>query len=81
MLNDTTRKVLTVLFNVYRDNPSFIDVFFISQRTLRTEAQVKEAVNELVKEGFVFWDRKANTFKVLYCREEAKPVAWRVRDT
>ncbi|WP_054029026.1 hypothetical protein [Bacillus sp. FJAT-28004] len=76
MLDDTARKVLTVLFNVYRYNPSNIDILYISQRSLRTEDQVKDAINELVKEGFVFWDRKENTFKVLYSREEAKPVVW-----
>ncbi|CAM4280342.1 hypothetical protein PAEN110709_06195 [Paenibacillus endophyticus] len=72
MLDDVTRKVLTVLWNVYRDDPSFIDVGYISQRAQRTEQQVKAAINELVKEGFVFWDRKANLFKVLYSREGLK---------
>ncbi|WP_054029202.1 hypothetical protein [Bacillus sp. FJAT-28004] len=74
MLDDTARKVLTVLFNVYRNNPSSIDILYISQLSLRTVDQVKDAINELVKEGFVLWDRKANAFKVLYNREAAKPV-------
>lgn len=79
MLDDRARKVLTVLFNVYRNNPSSIDILYISQRSLRTEDQVKEAINELVKEGFIFWDRNENTFKVLYSRAEAKPAALGVR--
>lgn len=77
MLDDTARKVLTVLWNVYRDKPSIIDIAYISQRAQRTDDQVKEAINELIKEEFVFWDRKANLFKVLYSREAAKPVLYR----
>ncbi|MGO4696609.1 hypothetical protein AB4Z50_20220 [Paenibacillus sp. 2TAB26] len=74
MLDDAARKVLTVMWNVYRNDPSIIDVYYLSQKAQRTEEQVKDAINELVKEGFVLWDRKANTFKVLYNREAAKPV-------
>ncbi|WP_028611090.1 hypothetical protein [Paenibacillus harenae] len=65
MLDDTTRKVLTVLWNTYRNEPCRIDISYISQRSQRKEEQVKEAVNQLVKEGFVLWDRKENSFRVM----------------
>lgn len=74
MLDDAARKVLTVMWNVYRNDSSIIDIDYLSQKTQRTEGQVKDAINILVKEGFVLWDRKANTFKVLYNREAAKSV-------
>ncbi|WP_054024958.1 hypothetical protein [Bacillus sp. FJAT-28004] len=74
MLDDAARKVLTVMWNVYRNDPSKIDVDIISRRAQRTEEQVKAAINKLVKEGFVLWDIKANAFNVLYNREAAKPV-------
>jgi hypothetical protein len=77
MLDDTTRKILTVIFNVYRDNPSIIDVAYISHKSQRTEDQVKESINILVKEGLILWDQQNNTFKVLYNRIENKPVVWR----
>jgi predicted transcriptional regulator len=72
VLDDTARKVLTVMWNVYRNDPSGIDTKYISQRSQRTEEQVKSAINHLVTEGFVLWDRKDNTFRVLYNREDAK---------
>ncbi len=79
MLDDVTRKILTVMWNINRDELSTIDVGYISHRSQRTEQQVKAAINELVKEGFVLWDRQTNMFKVLYSREDLKlkPITWR----
>ncbi|MBD2871411.1 hypothetical protein [Paenibacillus arenilitoris] len=73
MLDDTSRKVLTVLWNTYRNDPCRIDVGYVSQRSQRTEDQVKDAINLLVKEGFVLWDRKEHSFRVMYVRAEDKP--------
>ncbi len=77
MLDDVARKILIVMWNINRDELSTIDVGYISHRSQRTPQQVKDAINELVKEGFVLWDRQANMFKVLYSRESLKPAPWR----
>lgn len=77
MLDDAARKILTVMWNTYRNEPSKIDLPYLCQKSQRTEAQVKEAINLLVKEAYVIWDKAANTFRVIYNREEAKPATWR----
>lgn len=77
MLDDAARKVLTVMWNVYRNDPSKIDIADLSKKTQRSEAQIKEAINHLVKEDYVLWDKESNTFRVLYSREDSKPVKWR----
>lgn len=77
MLGDGERKVLTVLWNTNRNEPSKLDIPYLSKRSQRSESQIKEAINILVKEGYVLWDKAANTFRVIYNRDEAKPVMWR----
>jgi len=64
VLDDTSRKVFTVLWNTYRNDPFILDVGLISQRSQRTEEQVKAAVNELVKERYLFWVKEAGTFQL-----------------
>jgi len=39
-------------------------VELISQRSQRTEDQVKDAVNELVKERYLYWNKEAGTFQI-----------------
>lgn len=77
MLDDTTRKVLTVLWNTYRNEPCEIDIEYISQRSQRTSDQVKASINSLVKDEYVLWDRKENSFRVMYNRAESKLTQWR----
>lgn len=74
MLGDDARKILTVMWNTYRNDPSKIDLSYICQKSQRTIDQVKDAINLLVKEEYVLWDREANTFRVIYSREDSKPV-------
>ena len=76
MLDDVARKVLTILWNTYRNDPFTIDVAHISHRAQRTDGRVKIAINTLVKEGFVLWDRQSKNFRVLYNHEDAKPKRW-----
>lgn len=77
MLDDAARKVLTVMWNLYRNDPSIIVIADLCKKTQRNESQIKEAINHLVKEDYVLWDKQSNTFRVLYNREEAKPAKWR----
>lgn len=72
MLEDGARKVLTVLWNTYRNEAAEIDLPYLCQRSQRTERQVKEAVNLLVKEGYLIWDKASHKIRVLYHREEEK---------
>lgn len=76
MLDDNARKVLTVLWNTNRNDPSKLDMPYLCQKSQRSEVQIKEAINNLVKEGYVLWDRATNTFRVLYSREKEK-LQWR----
>lgn len=73
MLGDDARKILTVMWNTYRNDPSRIDLAYICLKSQRTVDQVKDAINLLVKEEYVLWDKGANTFRVIYSRESSKP--------
>ncbi|MDQ0063832.1 putative deacetylase [Paenibacillus harenae] len=77
MLSDNARKVLLVIWNDKRNAPFRMDpryLTFIRLRSQRTEAGIKVAVNELVKMGYLLWDKKENSFRVLYSREDEKPI-------
>lgn len=64
MLDDTTRKVLRILYNKYRFEEFKLDVSLIARYSMRSEDQVKAAVNELVKIGYVRWHKERNTFEL-----------------
>jgi DNA-binding MarR family transcriptional regulator len=77
MLDDNARKILMLLWHTIHHEPSMIDISYLCHRSQRNETQVKEAINLLVKEGYVLWDKGANTFRVIYTRESEKhPKAW-----
>lgn len=77
MLDDAARKIITVMWNTYRNDPSQINLAYLCQKSQRTEFQVKEVINLLVKEDYVIWDKATNTFRVIYNREDVKPIEWR----
>ena len=64
MRDDTTRKIYRILCNKWRSVEFKIDAALIARLSLRTEQQVKDSVNWLVKEGYLKWDRLTNTFKI-----------------
>lgn len=64
MLDDTQRKVYKIIGNKYRYEWFTIDVALLTRLSMRTEQQVKDAVNYLVKEGYLQWDKKENMFRV-----------------
>jgi len=64
MLDDTTRKVYKIIGNKYRYEWFAIDLAILVRLSMRTEQQVKDAVNFLVREGYLQWDRKDNKFRV-----------------
>jgi len=65
VLDDTSRKVLRVLFSLNFFNPQSIDINKLVRLSGRTEQQVKDAVNSLVSERYVEWDKQNNMFKVM----------------
>lgn len=65
MLDDTSRKVLRVLFSNHFFHEFELDIDFVVRRSMRSEQQVKDAINKLVSEQFVKWNKKDNTFKVI----------------
>lgn len=73
MLDDNARKVLIVLWNTFQHEPFIINLTYLCQRSQRSETQIKDAINLLVKEGYVLWDKNANTFRVIYSREHLNP--------
>jgi len=64
VLDDTTRKVYRIIGNKYRYEWFTLDVALIARHAMRTEQQVKDAVNKLVKDGYLKWDKKENRFMV-----------------
>jgi len=64
MLDDTSRKVLRILFNHYHFEEFTLDVALVARLSLRTEQQVKDGINTLVKEGNIVWYKEHNTFKL-----------------
>jgi len=65
MLGDTSRKVLRMLFSLNFFNPQKVDINQLVRLSGRTERQVKNAVNSLVSERYVEWDKQNNMIKVL----------------
>jgi len=64
VFDDTTRKIHRILYNRHRFEEFYIDTSLIARLSLRTEQQVKDSINSLVKEGYLKWDKKTNTFKI-----------------
>lgn len=62
MLDDTSRKVLRILFNLYRFNEFTIDVELLARYAMRTPKQIKTAVNALVKDKYLLWDKEQGLF-------------------
>jgi uncharacterized NAD(P)/FAD-binding protein YdhS len=52
-LEDTPRKILRVLYNLYQQNWVRPDIAWISQISLRSEERVREAIKALRATGFV----------------------------
>lgn len=52
MLDDTSRKILRILFNT-RYVPSISE---LSRRSGRSQGRIKMALRVLAVEGFIFWD-------------------------
>lgn len=64
MLDDTTRKVYRILYNRNSHFEFNIDVSKLARLSMRTEQQVKDAVNWLVKERYINWDKEKGVFKI-----------------
>lgn len=64
MLDDTSRKVLRILFNMYRFSEFTIDVKQLAHYAMRTERQIKNAVNTLVKDKYLLWNKEQRLFMI-----------------
>lgn len=64
MLDDTTRKVYRVLYNIHRNEWFALELGVITRLSMRSEQQVKDSVNWLVREGYLKWDKSNNMFMV-----------------
>lgn len=58
MLSDTDRKVLRILFNIYRNNWSRPDLDQLCRLSGRPPQQVRAAVKTLIQERYVELDRQ-----------------------
>jgi hypothetical protein len=72
VLDDTTRKVLRVLFNRKGNEWFRIEVEEIERYAMRTEKQVKASINELVRQAYVEWNKSDRLMRVLKSTEDAK---------
>jgi len=66
MFDDTTRKIYRILYNKHQFDEFYINVVQLARVSLRTEKQVKESVNWLVRESYINWNKQTNTFKFPY---------------
>jgi len=64
MLDDTSRKVLRILFNLYRFNEFTIDVELLARYAMRTEIQIKNSINTLVKDKYLLWDKVKGLYMI-----------------
>jgi hypothetical protein len=80
MLDDTARKILTVLWNTKRHNPFRIDIKRLKRLSRREIPQIKDAINLLVKEEYLLWDKVNNSFKIQYASPDEKPKPWKWLD-
>jgi hypothetical protein len=56
--------VLRILYNLYRFSEFQIEVKQLAQYAMRTENQIKDAINTLVKDKYIFWDKDKNEFMI-----------------
>lgn len=64
MLDDTSRKVLRILFNLYRGEIFYLDVELISRYSFRSEERVKDAVKKLIELEYLGWNETRNRYKI-----------------
>ncbi|MGO4371969.1 hypothetical protein AB4Z21_14490 [Paenibacillus sp. MCAF20] len=72
MLSDDARKVLAVLWSLNRYGEFKVDMKELRRKSQRTEPQVRDALNELYKEGYLLWDKLNGIFRLLYSSELEK---------
>jgi|GEM_PF-3349469 len=64
MLDDTSRKVLRILFNLYRGDIFYLDIELISRYSNRSEERVKAAVKKLIELEYLGWHETRNRYKI-----------------
>ncbi len=83
MLSDDARKVLLIVWSMYRSEWANYtkDIPVICRRSGRTERRARDALNELVKLGYL--EHKEGHTRVLFAselqREKQMTAAWRDR--
>lgn len=63
-MDDTTRKIYRILCSQAPFEWFALDVTKIARQAIRSEQQVKDAVNWLYKNRYLEWDKQANKFRV-----------------
>lgn len=83
MLSDDARKILAIVWSMYRSEWAIYtkDIPLICQRSGRSEKRVRDALNELVKLGYL--EHKEGFTRALFAspleREKHLTKAWRNR--
>jgi hypothetical protein len=57
MLDDTSRKVLRILYNLYRYDDFKLEIETLARYAMRSERQIKDAINTLVKDKYLVKDQ------------------------
>lgn len=66
MLDDTSRKVLRVLFSNYFFHEFELELDYVVRRSLRSEESVKAAISDLILQRYLQWDKHKNLYKVMH---------------
>lgn len=72
MIKDNSRKIQTMIFHLYGYEEFKINVAYIARLSTRSEIQVKEAVNDLIINKLLQWDKKTDIYKLLPPPREVK---------
>ena len=68
MLTDTERKVLRILYNLYRHDPAEINLPALERYAQRSPVQLLEALGGLRDKGLIEWDAERGLVRVIYWR-------------
>lgn len=73
MMDDTDRKILRVMWNLYRFNAARINVGRLSRLSGRSKDQITGTLTRLCEERYIKWDEASATVQVIEL-DERKPL-------
>jgi DNA-binding MarR family transcriptional regulator len=65
MLDDTSRKMLSIFYTLYRYDSAHIDLDRLARLVGGSKAKVVKAIRALAKAHYIAWDERASIIRVV----------------